>query len=63
MIDFINKLFSQAKTEKDPVCGMTVDPKETTYYSVFQNKHFYFCSESCKKQFDEKPQDFAHKFC
>lgn len=61
MIDFINKLFSQAKKEKDLVCGMSVDPKKTAYHSVYKDKHFYFCSESCKKQFDEKPQDFARE--
>ena len=63
MIDFIKKLFSQSTKEKDPVCGMNVDPKTVKYHSVYNNKHFYFCSESCKKQFDVRPQDFEHKFC
>ncbi|OGK21688.1 hypothetical protein A2866_04465 [Candidatus Roizmanbacteria bacterium RIFCSPHIGHO2_01_FULL_39_8] len=58
MIDFIKKLFSQEAKVKDLVCGMSVDPKTTKYHSVYNQKHFYFCSESCKKQFDEKPEDF-----
>ena len=58
MIDFFKKLFSQEGKEKDSVCGMTVDPKKTKYHSVFQNKDYYFCSEHCKKQFDENPQQF-----
>lgn len=63
MIDFIKKLFSNEGKEKDPVCGMMVDPKNAQFHSVYDHKHFYFCSEHCKKQFDEKPADYAHDFC
>lgn len=59
MIDFIKKLFSQDEKVKDLVCGMMVDPKETPYHSVYQHKHYYFCSEGCKKQFEEDPTQFV----
>ena len=51
-MDFLKKLFSSGGKEKDPVCGMTVDPKTTKYHSVYNGNHYYFCSEHCKKQFD-----------
>ncbi len=36
----------------DPVCGMHVDEKTTTLTSVRQGKTYYFCSNSCKTQFE-----------
>ena len=58
MSDFFKKLFSQEGKEKDPVCGMTVDPKTAKYHSVHEGKHYYFCSEHCKKQFDQDPGQY-----
>ncbi|NJD76009.1 MAG: YHS domain-containing protein [Candidatus Methanoperedens sp.] len=36
----------------DPICKMQVNEK-TPFKSVYKNKEYYFCSESCKKRFDE----------
>jgi coenzyme F420 hydrogenase subunit beta len=36
----------------DPICKTTVDEK-TAFKSVYKNKDYYFCSENCKKKFDE----------
>ena len=58
-MDFFKKLFSQEGKEKDPVCGMTVDPKTAQFHGVYQAKHYYFCSENCKKQFDENPGQYV----
>lgn len=58
MLDFFKKLFSDEGKEKDPVCGMSVDSKTTTLHSVYEERHYYFCSESCKKQFEENPKQF-----
>lgn len=58
MINFLKKLFSQEGKTKDPVCGMMVDQKTATFRSVYQEKDYYFCSEHCKKQFDENPTQF-----
>ena len=44
---------------KDPVCGMRVDEKTATNKSVYQGKAIYFCSESCKTTFDQKPDAYA----
>lgn len=58
MLDFLKKLFSDEGKEKDPVCGMSVDSKTTALHSVYEGKHYYFCSEHCKKQFDGNPKQF-----
>ncbi len=47
--------------EKDPVCGMEVDPKTTTNKSEYQGKTYYFCSAGCKKDFDKEPQKYVAK--
>lgn len=44
--------------EKDPVCGMMVDPKTAEYKSNYQGKTYYFCSPGCKKDFDKEPQRY-----
>jgi YHS domain-containing protein len=46
--------------EKDPVCGMDVDPKTTAGKSVYQGKTYYFCSPGCKRDFDKKPQKYVN---
>jgi len=39
----------------DPVCGMYVDEKNTTLTSEREGKKYYFCSNTCKLQF-ERPE-------
>ncbi len=36
----------------DPICKKNVS-KESAFKSVYKNKEYYFCSEECKKKFDE----------
>lgn len=38
---------------KDPVCGMYVDEKRATITSFKYGRTYYFCSDSCKEQFDQ----------
>lgn len=45
--------------EKDPVCGMEVDPKTATAKSTYQGKTYYFCSIDDKKVFDKEPQKYV----
>lgn len=44
---------------KDPICGMEVDEKMAKYKSEYMGKVYYFCSEHCKKMFDENPEKYA----
>ena len=45
--------------EKDPVCGMTVDPKRAAGSSTHMAKTYYFCSAGCKATFDKNPAKYA----
>jgi P-type Cu+ transporter len=44
---------------KDPVCGMNVKPADAKFRSEYQGKTYYFCSESCKRNFDREPSRYA----
>ena len=41
--------------EKDPVCGMSVDPKTASQTSEYQGKTYYFCAPGCRKAFETDP--------
>jgi Cu+-exporting ATPase len=45
--------------EKDPVCGMQVDPAKAAGKSEYQGKTFYFCNAACKRKFDAKPEEYV----
>jgi YHS domain-containing protein len=47
--------------EKDPVCGMDVDPEKAAGTSEYKGKTYYFCSPGCKKQFDDDPDKFVDR--
>lgn len=55
MLDIFKKLFSSEGKEKDPVCGITVDPK-TALHTVHEGKQYYFCSENCRSKFKTQPE-------
>jgi RND family efflux transporter MFP subunit len=48
----------------DPVCGMEVDEVRAETLgltSVFKGKTYYFCSEECKEEFDNNPEQFIEE--
>lgn len=47
-----------AQLVKDVVCGMEIDPKESAGKSEYQAVTYYFCSETCKRDFDAAPQKY-----
>jgi YHS domain-containing protein len=47
--------------EKDPVCGMEVDPKTAAGKSEYQGHTYYFCSPGCKRDFDKDPAQYVGK--
>jgi YHS domain-containing protein len=44
--------------EKDPVCGMDVDPATARQKAEYQGKTYYFCSPGCKKAFEAEPEKY-----
>lgn len=45
--------------QRDPVCGMQVDPSRARSQKEFEGQTYYFCSEECRKKFDANPGQFS----
>ena len=44
--------------EKDPVCGMTVDPSRAKATHEHAGKTYYFCCAGCKEKFSADPAKY-----
>jgi len=42
----------------DPVCGMRIDEKTSEYQTQFAGKKYFFCSEDCRKEFEDQPDEY-----
>ena len=48
----------EKEMEKDPVCGMDVDPATATQKADHDGKTYYFCGPGCRKAFEAEPAKF-----
>ncbi len=46
-------------TATDPVCGMAVDPRTTTWSSAHNEHRWYFCCSRCQEKFDAEPSVYV----
>ena len=44
--------------ERDPVCGMEIDPASAKLRSEYEGRTYNFCSEECKSEFDREPEKY-----
>ncbi len=54
----LEKQEEETKMEKDPVCGMNVDPEKTQWTLEHEGRKYYFCREGCMKAFARGPERF-----
>jgi len=47
--------------ERDPVCGMNVNPASPTHVHEHGGKKYYFCCASCVEKFRAHPQQYLNK--
>ena len=45
----------------DPVCGMIIDPDDHVPQQEFEGHPYYFCSEACKQEFLNNPDQYRDK--
>lgn len=45
--------------ERDPVCGMLVDPAEAAGARSYEGRTYHFCSPACLAKFDQAPARYA----
>lgn len=58
---FIERRNVGRKMVKDLVCGMEVDEENSPFTSRYKGRIFYFCSRSCKLEFEHNPERFIDK--
>jgi P-type Cu+ transporter len=46
--------------ERDPVCGMTVDPARTAAQVVYAGETYYFCCSGCADKFRAEPAKYLN---
>ncbi len=51
---------SVAAKERDPVCGMTVDPANTPHTAEHAGKTYFFCCAGCATKFRAHPQKYLN---
>lgn len=49
---------SEAATEIDPICGMSVETKDAEYRSEYKGKTYYFCCGGCQHTFKNEPERY-----
>ena len=46
-------------TQSDPICGMQVNERKAAAQSEYKGRTYYFCSQDCKRKFEENPEQYA----
>jgi Cu+-exporting ATPase len=52
---------SPTSTERDPVCGMNVNPATAKHIHEHAGKNYYFCCAGCVEKFKANPQTYLNK--
>jgi P-type Cu+ transporter len=52
---------SPITTERDPVCGMNVNPATAKHVHEHDGKDYYFCCGGCAEKFKANPQTYLNK--
>jgi YHS domain-containing protein len=47
--------------ERDPICGMTIDPATSKHTFGHKGKTFHFCSSGCRTKFSADPTKYLDK--
>ena len=45
--------------ERDPVCGMNVDPNRAAAKAEYAGETYYFCAPGCAKRFQQSPEKYT----
>jgi|SRR5579871_6791955 len=57
----MNPSSNPGSVERDPVCGMSVDPATAKHVSQHAGEHIYFCCPSCQQKFQADPARYLNK--
>src|SRR6266849_6058299 len=54
-----NEVRIKEKMERDPVCGMAVDPERAAAHAEYAGKTYHFCAPGCAKRFQQAPEKYV----
>src|SRR5580704_461929 len=54
----MRKMAEQKIMERDPVCGMQVDPAAARAKSEYGGRTYFFCCAGCAKKFEAAPEQY-----
>jgi P-type Cu+ transporter len=54
----INGVKTKEKVERDPVCGMSVEPNKAAAKVEHSGQTYYFCAPGCAKRFQQAPEKY-----
>lgn len=57
----MKNLFNFFTKASDPVCGMRLEKNSPDLTFSHQGKNYYFCSPSCRQQFESKPEKYVRQ--
>jgi len=58
VVNIIRRLLGGDPSVRDPVCGMTIPQGRALATAAYQGSTYYFCSRSCKEQFEKEPERY-----
>jgi YHS domain-containing protein len=47
----------------DPVCFAIIDDDGARFTSIYKDQKYYFCTNYCKKKFEEDPKRYSRIAC
>jgi len=53
----INEVRTKEEMERDPVCGMSVEPNKAAAKVEHGGQTYYFCAPGCAKRFKQAPKN------
>jgi YHS domain-containing protein len=42
----------------DPVCETQLDERDAEFQTQFAGKKYFFCSEECRREFEDRPEEY-----
>ncbi|OGT27918.1 MAG: hypothetical protein A2Z17_04050 [Gammaproteobacteria bacterium RBG_16_66_13] len=58
MVSVIRRLLGGDPSARDPVCRMTIPRGRARATALYEGNTYYFCSRSCKEQFEKEPERY-----
>lgn len=58
-LSFIRQNKHVQEKAMDNVCGMEIEKEDTKFRHQYHNQWYYFCSQSCMREFERNPQRYV----